>query len=69
MFEIIYKDTVLYITNSRVVAFEHVFMEAAKRSLEFYQENSRYGRYGRVDFIFYHADNENELEVFTIIKN
>lgn len=69
MFEVIYKDVVLYITNSKVVAFERVFMEAAKRSLEFYQENSRYGRYGRVDFYFYHADDENESEVFTIIKS
>lgn len=66
MFEVIYKDVMLYTTNSKAVAFEHLFREAAKHSLKFYQEISRYER---IDFIFYHADDENKFEVFTIIKN
>lgn len=66
MFEVIHKDTVLYTTNSKKNARAHIFIEAEKHSMEFHQEISRYGR---IDFIFYHVDDENEFEVFTIIKS
>ncbi len=66
MFEVIYKDVLLYTTNSKADAFKYLFMEAAKRSMEFHQEIYRYGR---IDFIFYHINDENEFEVLTIIKS
>lgn len=66
MFEVIYKDTVLYTTNSKRDARTHLFIETERRSMKFHQEISRYGR---TDFIFYHADDENEFDVYTIIKN
>ena len=66
MFEVIYKDTVLYATNSEKQARAHIFIEAEKRSMKFFQGISRYGR---IDFLFYRADDENEFDVYTIIKN
>ena len=66
MFEVIHKDTVLYTTNSEKNARAHIFIEAEKRALKFYQGISRYGR---VDFLFYDANDENEFDIFTIIKD
>lgn len=66
MFEVIYKDVMLYTTNSIEDASKYLFMEAAKRSLIFHQGISRYGR---IDFIFYYANDEDKFDIFTIIKN
>ena len=66
MFKVIHKDTILYKKKKKKDAREHLFIEAEKHSMEFWQEISRYGR---IDFIFYRVDNENEFDVFTIIKD
>ena len=65
MYFVIYKDTVLYTTQYEIDARANLFAIAQRKNLEFWQE---FSRYGRDNFVFYYKDNENEFEVYTIIK-
>lgn len=65
MYKIICRNTILYTTDSKMDARANLFIEAEKKNLDFWQEISRPGR---DDFVFYYKDDENEFEVYTIIK-
>lgn len=65
MYEVIYKDCLLLTTPNRKDAVSFIIQLTDESNLSFWQEISHPYR---IDYIFTHSNDENKIEVYTIIK-
>ena len=65
MYIVMHNDRVIYKAKSIKKCRIYIYKEKEKNNLQFWQEQNQLIR---IDFIFYKSDNENVLELYTILK-
>ena len=65
MYIVMHNDRIVYKANSIQKCRIYLYKEIEKNNLQFWQEQNQSTR---IDFIFYKSDNENILELYTILK-
>ena len=65
MYEVIHKDCLLMTTSNRKDAVSFIIQLTDESNLSFWQETSHPYR---TDYIFTRSNDENKIEVYTIIK-